>query len=368
MEPHGSPHLDSGTNEQRGSGEQFRAYEKHQGKRSGARRLITAGLYCQNPESRIRALLFRQRGACLVSQQADLIRWHPSRTEEPVRRLPARQAHPLPGRRHAGGNPVGLAGGRADRPRPGAGARAEHQIRHQAGGRLLSNQGIDVDTLLAYWVPFIVGSRPEIAVALDWTDFDADGQTTLMLSLLTRHGRATPLYWLTVDTNTLKGRRNQYEYQVLVRFAAALPDEVKLTVLADRGFCDHKLYRVLRDELKFSFVIRMRANIMVSAASGERRKAADWVSPGGRARVLHGATVTGLNYPVGTVVCVHAKDMKEPSRAPRVLPPEDRFAMVPGHRHHRQDRARTDEPVREALGCRMPIPGQQGHPLRQGHG
>jgi hypothetical protein len=178
--------------------------------------------------------------------------------------------------------------------------------------RLLSNEGIDVDALLAHWVPFIVGGRPEIAVALDWTDFDADGQTTLMLSLLTRHGRATPLYWLTVDRTTLKGRRNRYEYQVLVRFAAALPDGVKVTVVADRGFCDHKLYRVLRDELKFSFVIRMRANIMVSAANGERRKAVDWVGPGGRARMLHGATVTGLNYPVGTVVCVHAKDMKEP--------------------------------------------------------
>jgi hypothetical protein len=178
--------------------------------------------------------------------------------------------------------------------------------------RLLSNEGIDVDALLAHWVPFIVGSRPEIAVALDWTDFDADGQTTLMLSLLTRHGRATPLYWLTVDRNALKGRRNRYEYQVLVRFAAALPDEVKVTVVADRGFCDHKLYRVLRDELKFSFVIRMRANIVVSAANGQRRRAADWVGPGGRARMLHGATVTGLNYPVGTVVCVHAKDMKEP--------------------------------------------------------
>jgi hypothetical protein len=178
--------------------------------------------------------------------------------------------------------------------------------------RLLSNEGIDVDAVLAHWVPFIVGGRPEIAVALDWTDFDADGQTTLMLSLLTRHGRATPLYWLTVDRNALKGQRNRYEYQVLVRFAAALPDEVKVTVVADRGFCDHKLYRVLRDELKFSFVIRMRANIMVSAASGQRRRAADWVGPGGRARMLHGATVTGLNYPVGTVVCVHAKDMKEP--------------------------------------------------------
>jgi hypothetical protein len=56
----------------------------------------------------------------------------------------------------------------------------------------------------------------------------------------------------------------------------------------------------------------MRANIRVTAASGERRKAADWVGPGGRARVLHGATVTGLNYPVGTVVCVHATGRKEP--------------------------------------------------------
>jgi Transposase DDE domain len=178
--------------------------------------------------------------------------------------------------------------------------------------RLLSNDGIDVDALLAHWVPFVVGDRREITVALDWTDFDADGQTTLMLSLLTRHGRSTPLYWLTVDAKTLKGRRNAYEYQVLVRFAAALPATVKLTVVADRGFCDHKLYRVLHDELKVSFVIRMRANIMVTAANGERRKAADWVGPGGRARMLHSATVTGLNYPVGTVVCVHAKGMKEP--------------------------------------------------------
>ena len=178
--------------------------------------------------------------------------------------------------------------------------------------RMLANAAIDVDALLAHWVPFIVSQRPKIAVALDWTDFDADGQTTLMLSLLTRHGRATPLYWLTVDSKTLKGRRNQFEYQVLVRFAAALPDGTEVTVVADRGFCDHKLYRVLRDELKFDFVIRMRANIMVTAASGERRKAADWVGPGGRARALHGASVTGLNFPVGTVVCVQAKGMKEP--------------------------------------------------------
>jgi hypothetical protein len=38
----------------------------------------------------------------------------------------------------------------------------------------------------------VVGLRTSINVAIDWTEFDADGQATLMLSLLTRHGRATP--------------------------------------------------------------------------------------------------------------------------------------------------------------------------------
>jgi hypothetical protein len=60
--------------------------------------------------------------------------------------------------------------------------------------RLLSNQGIEVWELFAHWVPYVVGSRPAIVVALDWTDFDADGQTTLMLSLITRHDRATPVF------------------------------------------------------------------------------------------------------------------------------------------------------------------------------
>ena len=89
--------------------------------------------------------------------------------------------------------------------------------------RLLSNPGIDVDQLLALWVPYVVGARPSIAVAMDWTDFDADGQATIMLSLLTGHGRATPLVWLTVDKQTLKRRRNEYEYWALVRLAEVLP-------------------------------------------------------------------------------------------------------------------------------------------------
>ena len=34
--------------------------------------------------------------------------------------------------------------------------------------------------------------------------------------------------WLTVDTATLKNHRNEYEYQVLVRLAEALPADIKV--------------------------------------------------------------------------------------------------------------------------------------------
>jgi len=177
--------------------------------------------------------------------------------------------------------------------------------------RLLSNAGIDIDAALRHWVPYVVGPRTSINVAMDWTDFDADGQATIMLSLLTRHGRATPLVWLTVDTSTLKDHRNEYEYQVLVRLADALPADIAVCILADRGFGDQKLYRVLTEELKFAYVIRFRGNITVTAADDEVRTAAGWVGPGGRARVLRGASVTAERYAVGSVLCVQDREMKQ---------------------------------------------------------
>ena len=176
--------------------------------------------------------------------------------------------------------------------------------------RLLSNDGIDIDAVSPHWVRHVAGSRTDIKVAMDWTDFDADKQATIMLSLITGHGHATPLVWLTVDTATLKDHRNEYEYQVLVRLADMLPADVKVCVVADRGFGDQKLYRVLTEELHFNYVIRFRGNIKVTAAGGEERTAMGWVGPGGRAAVLRGAMVTADQYQVGTVLCVRDKEMK----------------------------------------------------------
>jgi hypothetical protein len=176
--------------------------------------------------------------------------------------------------------------------------------------RLLNNQGIVVWDMFAPWVAEVVGQRKTIVVAMDWTDFDADDQTTLALNLVSNHGRATPLLWLTVLKNELKDKRNDFEDLCLARLAQVLPEGVVVTILADRGFGDTKLFGFL-DTLGFAYVIRFRGNIHVTAADGETRAAAAWVGKGGRARKLREAEVTAGRHKVGAVVCVKARDMKE---------------------------------------------------------
>src|SRR6202165_2656218 len=178
--------------------------------------------------------------------------------------------------------------------------------------RLLSNQNIDVWDSFARWVPHLIGRRKEIIVAMDWTDFDRDGQATLALNLVTGHGRATPLLWVTVWKEELSEQRNDFEDACLLRLKQLVPPDCAVTILADRGFGDHKLFAFLKN-LGFGYVIRFRGNIHVTDAAGETRPATEWVGKDGRARKLRDARLTAAErYPVGAVVCVHAKAMKEP--------------------------------------------------------
>jgi len=176
--------------------------------------------------------------------------------------------------------------------------------------RLLSNAGVEPWDLFGSWVREVVGERSEIVVAMDWTDFDADDQSTLALHLVSNHGRATPLIWLTVGKDELKSRRNDIEDVCLSRLKDLLPEGVRATILADRGFGDVKLFAFLQT-LGFGYVIRFRGNIHVSAADGETRLAADWVGKGGRAHKLCDAEISAARQKVGAVVCVKAAGMKE---------------------------------------------------------
>jgi hypothetical protein len=176
--------------------------------------------------------------------------------------------------------------------------------------RLLSNKGIDLGRLFTPWIRQAIGEDRDIVVAMDWSDFDANDQSTLMLSLVTTYGRAQPLLWLTVYKAELAGRRNEFEDVCLTRLKEALPEGVRPTILADRGFGDVKLMEFLA-ELGFAYVIRFRGDTFVSAANGETRKAAQWVGVGGRARKLNEAKLTKGGFEVGASVHVQAKEMKE---------------------------------------------------------
>jgi hypothetical protein len=160
-------------------------------------------------------------------------------------------------------------------------------------------------------VPFVVGSRSEIVLTLDWTEFDDDNHSTLALNMVTKHGRATPLMWLTVKKSEMKDQRNDHEDKLLCRLKEVLPPKVEVCLLADRGFGDAKLYNLL-SQLGFGFIIRFKANIYVTDVNGEKRLASEWMPKGGRATKMTGACVTAKEFKVGSVVMTHAAGMQDP--------------------------------------------------------
>lgn len=147
--------------------------------------------------------------------------------------------------------------------------------------RLLGNEQFDVAAVFQQSVPWLVAHRAKIVVSLDWTEYGAHGHSRIAINLVTTHGRATPLVWKTVETKRLKRRRNRVEDEVLRLLASVLPHGVRVTLLADRGFGDVKLYAYL-EELGWDFVIRFRAGIRVENAAGQVRTGASGSLPVGK--------------------------------------------------------------------------------------
>jgi hypothetical protein len=175
--------------------------------------------------------------------------------------------------------------------------------------RLLSNAGMNVWDWFTHWVTFVVAARPELVVALDWTEFDDDDHATIAMYLVTSHGRATPLLWKTVQKSALKNRRNHYEAELIERLHEILPETVDVTLLADRGFGDQKLFMYL-DMLGWSYAIRFRQIIRVTHR-GRTMSAGEWVPIGGHAKMLRDVQVTAKRTAIPAVVVKHQKGMKE---------------------------------------------------------
>lgn len=215
-------------------------------------------------------------------------------------------AHAVVGAMHAGVASIAAVGRAAARVRE---VSEKHSIKQV--DRYVGNRKIDPLTVMEQLIPTLLGERREIVVAIDWTEFAPDEQATVAISMLTEHGRATPLLWQTVSKAKMKHRRASYEDRLLKRLRKTVPREVHVTVLADRAFGDTGLYSLLRTDLGFDFVIRFRGSIQIENGDGERRCARDWVPNNGQARRLDDALVTHEKRRVAGVVCVKRAGMKD---------------------------------------------------------
>ena len=81
---------------------------------------------------------------------------------------------------------------------------------------LISNAGIDAWESFVRWVLHQIGARPDILVAMDWTNFDHYDQSTLVLSLATDHGCTALSVW----KDESAARRNDFEDACLCRRGA----------------------------------------------------------------------------------------------------------------------------------------------------
>lgn len=188
------------------------------------------------------------------------------------------------------------------------GKSAKHGIKQV--DRLVGNEKLDLEAFFRPYVRWSIGSRREIVASLDWTEYAGDGHSRIAINLVTRHGRATPLVWITVPSWSLKNRRNEYEDEALFLLSRACPEGIRVTILADRGFGDEKLYRLLQD-LGWDFIIRFRGCIRVESLEGDGQKAQGLVPTNGRVREVPWAKVTHKATQVGAVVLVKKKGMKD---------------------------------------------------------
>jgi hypothetical protein len=176
--------------------------------------------------------------------------------------------------------------------------------------RLLSNQGVAVDEVMPLWIKHVVGTTSSITVAMDWTDYDDDDHTTLCVSLITTHGRATPLAWRTVKKSEIKRMRTGHELDMVRSMRTWLPNDMRVEWLADRAFGYQEMYELL-GSVGWDYTIRFRENILVSTGGGPALPASAHVPANGRVCKLESPTVTNKRSTIPAAVFVKRKGMKE---------------------------------------------------------
>lgn len=107
--------------------------------------------------------------------------------------------------------------------------------------------------------------KKSLLISFDWTDIR--GFHTLVAAAAIK-GRAIPLCWASCAGNTFEGHRsrNAFEESLLLVLRSMIPDAVKVTILADRGFGRTELARFCRNN-RFHFIFRVQPDVWVKGAA-----------------------------------------------------------------------------------------------------
>ena len=131
-----------------------------------------------------------------------------------------------------------------------------------------------------------------IYLALDtsqlWSRF-----TIVCLSLVYR-GRALPVGWVVCASGSATVSLARYQ-RMLAQVAACIPDNSKVVLLADRGFMDVKLMRLMR-QLGWHFRIRVKLSVFIHRATKGKQKVKALMPPPGGARFFSHVWLTEQRY------------------------------------------------------------------------
>lgn len=146
---------------------------------------------------------------------------------------------------------------------------AKHAIKRC--GRFLANPRIEPAEVMP---PIMTGlwrkklrwhaKRPDrrpLLISLDWTKVRS---FHVLMAAVVVEGRALPLCWESYRNKVQGKSQNALEEGMLVRIQAALPQGVRIVVLADRGFGRAALIQTCQ-RLELEYLIRVRGDVRVRA-------------------------------------------------------------------------------------------------------
>jgi hypothetical protein len=141
--------------------------------------------------------------------------------------------------------------------------------------RFLNNPRVDPLTVQTALVPYVVsklGNPRWLALAIDWTMFEAKGGKYQVLGIaIPRRGRGIPLVHLTYERSHLPKSQNHLEEEALWAVLDALPLGVRPVVLADRGFGRAEFFEHLQQR-GVDYVIRVAKGVVLTLAQGQQVK------------------------------------------------------------------------------------------------